>query len=469
MTTLALGLPSHPASPGLALARQPVTATQFKPTPTTVPRTPTPPAPVPASNPPPSVFKLLAIGLGLYVGWNAPDWIARAQRGTRIFNIAEDASCGASDYATSYLTNLAYNNIDQALRSLPTTDHAWRLPNGYRIKLTQGYSKDGVTYQLTLTEPGGTQHKLRPVKIGAKGGKATIAEFPLTFGRQHFGRLRLELTGNASGLSSLDITTISHEGATTTFKLKPAPCYADADRQGLLRINQGRPADARRWVDAHLAASARAHGGNIAPGLIDLLAFIQPGPDGKYRNHGSPALATLTRALNALAAAGTDMRELERLQQAARNAPSHPAYRQARQQLQAWLQQQLDRQILAGRIDRLSLRNAYGINFGSTRLANASQLQGPAFDPPSNRTTGKPELEIPWSRLRFALTPTPVSQTRDGRLFMAMTDNNPSFYSNLKKVAAVLKVAPQDLQWHEAVLTIAGRPWKGVVLTARQQ
>ncbi|SNT27830.1 hypothetical protein SAMN06265795_12133 [Noviherbaspirillum humi] len=408
----------------------------------------------------------MRVVLGAYIGYNLPDWYKWMTDRPSFFEITEDGGCNPAELAGGYLTSLGQNQLDAALKAVPPRRYRWTAPNGYGIELLQGSSKDGISYQLILREPGGRTHKL-PMVVNRKQAKLSLGSLPLTIHGENFGKLDLALGMTPFGLKEVEFRITSPDGHVTVFKLKPSPCElnTDADRQA--KLNLGSQADAGRWATLHLARAAKAGGGALGPALLDVLLRIRPGPGGLYRNHGVAALDVLTVALNALRQSGVDMRGLEAIQRTAAGG-NGVAYAKARVDAQRWLQARLAEQIRAGRIDPLLLRNAYGINFGVPDIALAAGKAGPVRREGKSTSVGKEKVELPWRSLVLAMAPYKVRQTRDGRLFVGIAPDAMGFNEAMARLAAALHVDAPSLRWAAANLSIGGARINGVVVEARR-
>lgn len=417
----------------------------------------------------------LAAGLGAWIGYNIPGWIDRFRNGVRSFTAQEtEGRCDTRDWADSYLSNLQRDGIDQGLKSVPPRNFEWDLPTGHSVSVEQAWGKDGLVFAIELRAADGKVVKIGDVAASAqftkKGGKVRVAEIPWVVAGENFGKFSVDLRLDGKGLNEVELNFTDHRGYVTTWKLKPSPCNLDVTGSRLVRLNQGSQYEARRWVNVHLAESAVAHGGNLYPGLMNLLMYVQPTPDGAYRNHGSEALDVLTRALNALRQAEVDMRPLEELQRRASNLPAGAAeLKHLRAQAAGWLQQSLTAAIQDGRIDPIALRNDYEINFGVRSIASAIGPAVPARSPAQAIDPRQRLSDIDQREMRRAVAPTAAVQTRDGRLFLAMTESSePYFNARLARLAAVLGTTVDQLAVFPAWLTIGGVQRQGVLVEPRR-
>jgi hypothetical protein len=415
----------------------------------------------------------LAAGLGAWLGYSLPDWIDRLANGRRSFTMQEtDSNCDVSDWAGSYLKKLQRHGIDQAVKAVPPRTHSWSLPNGMSVVARQRWGKDGLTFDVELTGQDGKTVKLDNVavklQVNSKGGKIRVAESDWVVAGEKFGKLSLDLRVDGRGLNEVELNFTTHRGYVATWKLKPAPCNVDLSTSRLLRINQGSQTEAHRWVQAYLAESAARDGGNLFPGLTNLLLYVEPTASGVYRNHGSEALDVLTRALNVLKDSGVNMAPLEQLQARAKRLPEGSAeLGQLRREARAWLQKSVAGAVRGGRIDPVDLRNAFGLNMGVAALASPAGPRLAATKPPKIvRSEPVPSINMP--DVIRAVAPAVIKQTRDGRLFVDTRPDHPSFESRLGQLAAVMGVATEQLHWYPATLTIRGVRMNGIVLDARK-
>ena len=474
------GQPSHLGQPyGEILALLPSEAPQaYKPTPN-VPKSP-PRAVVPPGAGAGGFLNGLAAALGAYVGWNLQDWIPRGLHNRKPPEPFDENGCRPEDLAESYLSNLQRDQVDQRLKSIPPRSFQWDLPNGYGIEVKQGWSKYGLTYQIKLKAPDGsfvTENVDVKLEATQKGVKVPVLETPLVLGGENFGKLNLDLRVNSRGLDEVGLTLTSHEGYVTRFKLKPGKlCGLDVTAGQLLRINQGYQADAKKWVEIHLAKSAAQNKHNLYPGLIDLLVYMQPSGSGVYRNHGSTALSVLTTALNQLKQAGVDFSTLHGLQKLAQEAVYGSAdYKKYRRQAEQWLHSELQQAIGQGKVDPATLRNPYRINFGLDAIKNANERRTPTAPLSTVQIQPeKPQIEITIQDVRKAAQSRVVQQTRDGGLFVAMPfvvdfKNNPTIIELIDRLAKALGVQPDQIKWYAAKLTLGGVQAGGILIKAHAQ
>jgi hypothetical protein len=307
--------------------------------------------------------------------------------------------CGATETAQSYLVHLGRDGFDQAARAIPPQTWEWRIP-GYRIKVKQGWGKDGLTYHVELTGPDNkTRAFFQHAEVNQKGTKIPVAHIPMNLAGGSQGYADLSLRVDGTGLNEFEIKHTDPQGQIKILKLKPTPCNVDLTGSRLLRLNVGNAHDARYWAEKHLAQTARAQHGQLMPGLLDLLTQIQPGASGQYLNHGSTALEALTRPLNLLKAAGVDLTPLQHIKN--------------RTQAKNWLFHELQNAVSQGKIPAQALVNRYRINYGIPALA--------ALMPePARKTPARPERVEQWVG---AKTPqgtslqAPVLSTNQGRVF----------------------------------------------------
>jgi len=422
----------------------------------------------------------LAAGFGAYLGYKAQDWFNLWKNNRQPPQPFEDNSCRPEDLAQSYLTNLQRDDVDQRLKSIPPRTFRWQMPNGYSVEVQQGWSKDGLIYKVKLKGlDGSTLNKEFKVNVEAthKGAKIPLFEAPLVVGGENFGKLSLDLRVNSAGLDEVGLTFTSHDGYLTKLKLKPGKrCDLDVSSAQLLRMNQGFQADAKKWAEVHLAESAQRNGGNLYPGLLDLLIYIQPSANGIYRNHGSPALGVLTTALNQLQQAGVDLSELQAIQTQAQAAKYGSAdYKKYRHQAEQWLQRELQQTINQGKIDPASLRNPYEINFGVTAIQEANKIKAQPTPSPVKINPDRPQLQITFQQVKQAAgNQYVVTQTRSGDLFVATPfvvdfKNNQGINDLLDRLAKVLGVNRDQIEWFAAKLTIRGVQTRGILIRAHAQ
>ena len=296
--------------------------------------------------------------------------------------------CGIAETAGAYLANLQRDNLDHSLRSIPSRTHVWALPTGHAVEVRQTVGKDGLTFDIDLKEPHGKRYRLQSVRaeITDKGIKVPVGKLPLHVGGQSLGDVDVALRVGAGGLNEVSLTHTGRDGKAFTIKLKARPCDPDLVEANMVRMNVGGSEDARFLAEKHLARSARARNGNLHQGLTDLLMQVRPSASGVYRNHGSSSLDLLSRPLEQLRKAGTDMSGLHAIQaeysRLARQPDGKPvdveAFRAVRQRAWGWLQQSLRAAIDQGSIDPRDLVNRFGVNYGldavrktSTQLAAA--------------------------------------------------------------------------------------------------
>jgi hypothetical protein len=447
------------------------------------PGTPTPPG-APKSGSPGA-----AILFGLFIGWSLPDWWKSATGNTTSVLEGKGAQCDPKTVATNYLDNLKQDGVDQAVKAIPPKVFEWETPNGYKLSVKQGWGKDGLTYTTTLQAKNGEQKVIGPVKaqINAKGTKIPLAELPFILGGkvvdgklvggENFGRINLALRVGSTGLNEVEMAFTSNEGIVSTLKLKPQACGLDLTQSQILRVNGGKPADARFWAELHLAQSAKKNGGSLKAGLHDLLTVIKPSANGVYRNHGSDALGVLTKPLNALKNAGVDMRPLKVLQDTAAVAPKNSReYLVARNATAKWLTQSLSKAIDQGKIAPLNLSNAYKINYGLASVVNAQgplapTIRGGMEDPSSKiGAPAKRAIDANWRELQQTAAGSGyvLTQLGDGRLFAAGPwQDKPSVSNLLEGMATVLKVKKEQLELRTETHTVNGVNVKGIAIAPK--
>lgn len=433
--------------------------------PTTPVRPPSHPSPKVPPLPPPQggggtpasvLLRGFAVGLGAWIGWNLPDWIDKLVNGNRTF-VIDEGRCEVKDYADNFLRNLRDEGKNVAMRSLPPTEYSWSLPNGYGFTVRQHSGKYGLEISGEFKTPSGEKY---PFKFTSKGGTFRIFDTAWVAGGETFGRLTVDLRIGPKGVDEAAFQFTSHNGYVTTFKLKPKPCDLDATTAALAQFNAGQPEEARRLAHEHLLATARSNGGDITPGLFDLLTKIRPGPDGMYRNHGSQALDSVVRPLNALLRAGVDLGEFQRLQATG-----------SRAQVVGWFQNALAEAIRTGKVSPTEVANVFGLNLGVQSLAGLRlpRSTASASTESTNVAPTVQQLRVMPDKVREQLAQRGIvvpfaTQTRDGRLFVPITPDNPRFDSALDSTANVLRVDADRLWWHEATLN----NFRGVVIEPRQ-
>lgn len=297
-------------------------------------------------------------------------------------------ACNIADSAGAFLANLQRDELDHRLRSIPPRTHFWALPTGHTVEVKQRLGKDGLTFDVELKEPGGKLLKSEYIRaeITEKGLKVPVVKLPLRVGGQSLGDVDVALRVGPGGLNEVSLTHTGRDGKAFTIKLKARPCNPDLVEGGMFGPNVGGSKDARFLGERHLARSARARKGNLHQGLTDLLMQVRPSASGVYRNHGSSSLDLLSRPLEQLRKAGTDMSGLHAIQaeysQLARRPDGKPvdveAFRVMRQRAWGWVQQSLRAAIDQGSIEPRDLVNRFGVNYGldavrktSTQLAAA--------------------------------------------------------------------------------------------------
>jgi hypothetical protein len=422
----------------------------------TAPRVPVGPPVRPPSGEAAGLLRLgVAAGLGAWIGWNLPDWIDRLVNGHKTIEI--DGRCEVKDYADSFLKNLRNEGKDVAMRSLPPTEYSWKLPNGYAFAVRQQASKYGLEIGGELKTPDGKSY---PFKLNATGGSTRVFDTDWIAGNERFGQLAIDVRSGATGVNEVSLRFTSFNGYVTTVKLKPDRCDVDATLAGLARFNAGQPSEARRLAHRHLVAVARQHGGDITPGLFDLLTKIRPDAAGAYRNHGSEAIDAITRPLNALRNVGVDMSALQRLQGSG-----------SRQGAVSWFTQQLDAAIKEQRISAGDVANAFDLNLGVPSLRGQAVSRATTITPTVLRPAASSgqRVEILPDKVREQLARNGIvvpfaTQTRDGRLFVPLTPARGDFQRAMNIVAETLRAGPARLWWHEATLD----HFRGVVVEPRQ-
>jgi hypothetical protein len=318
-----------------------------------------------------------------------------------------NGQCGMRETAQSYLTNLGRDGLDQAARSIPPQTWEWRIPGGYHIKLKQLTSKYGLTYDVQITGPNDKRWAFNEqIKFEAtrEGVKIPIGTIPLSLNGTSQGYADLSLRADGGGLNELEIKYTDPLGQIRILKLKPSLCNLDLTGSHLLRMNAGNSSDARYWAEAHLAQSAKTQRGQLTPGLLDLLRHIQPAASGQYLNHGSAALAALTRPLNLLKAAGVDFSPVPHLKN--------------RVEAKNWLYSELQNAVRQGKIQPKNLVNPYRINYGIPALA--ALMPEPMSR--TNAATNARNTEVPVAWVG-AKTPegkslqAPIIRTNDGKVY----------------------------------------------------
>jgi hypothetical protein len=309
-------------------------------------------------------------------------------------------ACGVAEAAGAYLANLQRDNLDQSLRSIPSRTHVWALPSGHAVEVRQTVGKDGLTFDIDLKEPQGKRYRLQSVRaeVTEKGIKVPVGRLPLRVGSQSLGVVDVALRVGPAGLNEVSLTHTGSDGKAFTVKLKTRPCDPDVVADNMVRMNVGGSKDARFLGEKHLARSARARNGNLHQGLTDLLMQVRPSASGVYRNHGSSSLDLLSRPLEQLRKAGTDMSGLHAIQteysRLARLPGGKPvdveAFRAVRQRAWGWLQQSLRAAIDQGFIDPRDLANRFGVNYGLDAVRKASAQQATSRVPAKTESTPPP-------------------------------------------------------------------------------
>jgi hypothetical protein len=480
---LAQGLP--PFATLFALVNSPPRIAPLQPPPTSLqPSIKTPPAAPPMSGGAGGGAAALLRGLGAWIGYSIPDWWNRITNSSTTTIQGNPPNCDPQKVASDYLKNLKLDGIDQTLKAIPPQTFEWAAPNGYKVSVKQGWGKYGLAYTVTVKDAYGKAVNMGPsievpkAQINSNGITVPVGKVPLVMAGENFGTLSLDLRVNNKGLDEAVFKLTGHSGVVTTLKLKPSkPCGLDLTQSQLLRVNAGNSADARYWGELHLAQSAQKNGGSLKEGLKDLLMVIEPSASGNYRNHGSDALAVLSKPLNALKNAGVDMRPLEKLQQsAAEMSRNTPEYRRARNDASKWLTDALSQAFKEGKISPLDLSNPYHINFGLAAVANAQgplpRTQGAGAGSKNSPTRTQDDLAIKanWRDLQqgAASNGYGLTQFPNGRLFavpvLHAQANQAGF---LEQLASTLKVKKEQLVVRSESHILNGVMVKGIVIEPR--
>lgn len=422
--------------------------------------------------------RLGPIAIGATIGYKLPDWVGAVRNRLTPAKPVEEKtkSCELHQLVSDELENLKLDSADQQLKALPKRDHAWELPSGHVVKVKQGYSKDGLSLTAELRGPDGKVLKAGDVPLSAamtkKGAKVKLAEWDWSVHGENFGKLALEARVDGKGLNEAQVTFTTHEGLVTTYKLKPKFCNLDLTFSNLVRMNQGSSADARRWVDVYLAQAGSEPGG-LAAGVDSLLLQAKPAASGRYLNHGSEAYDLVTRPLNLLRG-HADFSRLDALQ---REARAHPERRtQLQAQARDWLTHSLQSAIEARKLDALSLRNAFGLDYGVPAVTASA---GPVAPRSGAAQAPQSRVQIDWRKLKQEVGAAhPMRQIADGRLFVSLSptvlnspmSNSKEYRDNLtEKAARALGQKPGDvLITSPAQLTIGGVKHDGVVIELRR-
>jgi hypothetical protein len=405
-----------------------------------------------------------------------PDWrglvegIRKLTSFGKSVDVSEKPGCKLDELASSYLANLKKDGIDRVVASIPPRKLQWDLPSGDAVTVRQQWSKYGLALDVEIKGPDGAPKHfgastVPKAKLTEKGVSWKAFEHPLTVDGRYAGEVSMDLrVGLKDGVNEVGLTYEDAQGNKHTYKLKPGkPCDLDFSKQEALRFNTGHPAAAREVAEEFLAASAMAHGGNLTPGLYDLLMHIRPDVKGKYRNHGSEALSSLTRPLNALRGAGADFAPLE----AAQRRGDRPA-------AVRWFKSELFGAIERGRIEASAVANSYGLNLGVPQLAGLDAADGEALVPNSTAGTRVQPNQVMLRTLAIELNSVGVNaiqQTRDGRIFIPVTPASPRFTPALAVIAKNLGIDAAVLRSFEARLTLptdrGPRQFEGVVVEPR--
>jgi hypothetical protein len=318
-----------------------------------------------------------------------------------------NGQCGMRETAESYLTNLGRDGLDQAARSIPPQTWEWGIPGGYHIKVKQLTSKYGLTYDIQIAGPDNKRWAFNEkIKFEAtrEGVKIPISTIPLSLNGTSEGYADLSLRVDGTGLNELEIKYTDPLGQIKILKLKPSLCNLDLTGSHLLRMNAGNSFDARYWTEAHLAQSAQVQRGQLTPGLLDLLRHIQPAASGQYLNHGSTALAALTRPLNLLKAAGVDFSPMSRLKN--------------RVEAKNWLYSELQNAVRQGKIQPKDLVNPYRINYGIPALAALMPEPVSRTNAATNaRNTAVPVAWVGAKTPEGKSLQAPIMRTNDGKVY----------------------------------------------------
>lgn len=263
------------------------------------------------------------------------------------------------------------------------------------IEINQVIGKSGLTYKMSIATKDGSKINLGTIsfnngELQAKQNLSLSKTINLTLEKnKNISQIQLGLSVNPKGLGQLKLSLVGHDQSVQSFTLNPASCDFDSTSEKNLNMNGGVPDDAFLLAVQYLDRVQEINHGNIYPGLINLLLFIKPGPDGFYRNHGHDGLGVLTQALNVLKNSGVNFGPLEKIQEKISNIPRKPngmptdeqAYKELRSEAENWLRSNIQKGFDSGKISPDSLRNSYGINFGI-------KITGPTLPPKKQSMNG---------------------------------------------------------------------------------